>query len=348
VPVYPGVYQAKSTKIGRNGVEALIPQVFGEAPVAISRFMGSIPAKVGIGWVIFIAGNPEYPVWCSGASITNVTTDESGESIFITRDYRWSNAITAADPGDGRVKVNNLDPALATEVYISSYDMGGSAYITLLSLTTGDLFAVYLSGDVSTRIEYTLLGPPVNNAGWLTIPVAVSSNLGFHVGEPGNNVAVKVTIQTVSGGTTGAGEVWIGPSAPTDPGVELWYDTDAPTPAIIPEPWTNLPLLNSWGNEGGTIQIAQYRRVGDLVTLRGTATKTASSPADVLFILPAGFRPPANQRYSLGVHQANVGGIYAARFDIDSAGSGLLTNYTSPGVTNPVVYFNQISFSVTA
>jgi hypothetical protein len=29
------------------------------------------------------------------------------------------------------------------------------------------------------------------------------------------------------GGGTGADEVWIGPNAPTDPAMELWYDTDA-------------------------------------------------------------------------------------------------------------------------
>jgi hypothetical protein len=201
VPVYPGVYQAKATKVDRLSVEALVPQIFGDAPVIVQRFMGPLPATTGSGWVMFMAGNPEYPVWCSGVStISAVPADESA-SIFITRDYRWSEDVTTSDPGAGRIKVDSHDPEGASQICISAYDLGNTAFLTLLSLTAGDLIAIYLSGDVTTRIEYTLGGLPVNNTGWFVIPLEGSpSNYGF---SPLNNTQVKVTVQTVGSGGGG-------------------------------------------------------------------------------------------------------------------------------------------------
>jgi len=234
VPVFPGVYQAKAVKVNRLNVEALIPQVFGEAPVTVQRFMGPPPFTVSTGWVMFVGGNPEFPVWCSGVTtnITNVTTGESGESIYITRDYRWVNTVNAADPGSGKVKVDSYDPEGASEMYISLYDQNDEANLMLLSLTTGDLLAVYLSGDIHTRIEYRLAGPPVNNTGWFTIPLDSNPvNYGFNTSTPSNNAQVKVTVQTVSGGGGGGGdtnEVWIGTNDPiaANPTIELWFDSD--------------------------------------------------------------------------------------------------------------------------
>jgi hypothetical protein len=44
-----------------------------------------------------------------------------------------------------------------------------------------------------------------------------------------------------SGGGGGTDEVWIGPSTPTDPNIELWYDTDAgmPPPIDVPVAYTH-------------------------------------------------------------------------------------------------------------
>jgi hypothetical protein len=224
---YPSIYRAKAVQYDGTTLIAYVPQVFGDVTIEITDLIGEV--EQGMGWVFFQAGNPEFPVWMSGVFAGTAfegggEVDDSG-SVFITRDYRWLNNVTATDPGSGRVKVNNLDPALATEVYISAYDQNATAYLTLLSLTPGDLFAVYLQGNVGTRIEYKLAGPAVNNTGWLTIPVTLGANYGFASGTPGNNAQVKVTVQT-TGSVIAPNEVWISPDEPTDPNVELWYDTD--------------------------------------------------------------------------------------------------------------------------
>jgi hypothetical protein len=57
-------------------------------------------------------------------------------------------------------------------------------------------------------------------------------------------------------------------------------------------PWTAPSFLNSWTNLGTTNQVAQYRKVGDVVQLRGSIV--GGSVGTVAFTLPAGFRPPAD------------------------------------------------------
>jgi hypothetical protein len=53
--------------------------------------------------------------------------------------------------------------------------------------------------------------------------------------------------------------------------------------------WTNLVLTNGWTNVGGW-GIPQYRKVGDMVQLRGLVSGGAANSS--LTTLPVGFRPP--------------------------------------------------------
>jgi hypothetical protein len=62
--------------------------------------------------------------------------------------------------------------------------------------------------------------------------------------------------------------------------------------AIQPTVWTNLPLINGWVNWGSGVQNAQYRRIGDIVYIRG-GIKGPGTASNVWSSLPAGFRPPA-------------------------------------------------------
>lgn len=61
--------------------------------------------------------------------------------------------------------------------------------------------------------------------------------------------------------------------------------------ALVPTVWYNVVFTNSWSNAGGTWQTVQYRKIGDIVYIRGYmgAGGLANQPA---FTLPVGFRPP--------------------------------------------------------
>ena len=61
--------------------------------------------------------------------------------------------------------------------------------------------------------------------------------------------------------------------------------------------WTNLTFGTGWSNLGGTFDTCRFRKVGDLVMLRGTATSGSTnwSNANPIGTLPIGFRPPTNR-----------------------------------------------------
>ena len=87
-------------------------------------------------------------------------------------------------------------------------------------------------------------------------------------------------------------QISAGPTAPTNPEAELWYDTaDNGSALSLPTPWTGVTFQNSWTNFGSGYQDAQYRKVGDIVYLRGWVKGGAA--AVTMFQLPVGFRPPA-------------------------------------------------------
>lgn len=64
--------------------------------------------------------------------------------------------------------------------------------------------------------------------------------------------------------------------------------------AINGTPWTALPFSPPWTNFGTTYQVGQYRKVGDMVQVRGTVKGpgVVSIPSQIA-VLPVGFRPPA-------------------------------------------------------
>jgi hypothetical protein len=74
---------------------------------------------------------------------------------------------------------------------------------------------------------------------------------------------------------------------------EVWTDAVvANLTTMTPTLWVAPTLLNSWVNYGLTYQVAQYRKVGDMVQIRGTIK--SGTPPSIVFNLPAGFRPPAD------------------------------------------------------
>lgn len=95
--------------------------------------------------------------------------------------------------------------------------------------------------------------------------------------------------------------------------------------------WTALTYTNSWVDYGAPNQVGQYRKIGDIVYLRGVVKNGTLNTA--AFTLPAGFRPPATVRMI-----CSDGGLLV----IDSAG---VTTLFALG--NTIIGFLG-SFSVTA
>jgi hypothetical protein len=62
--------------------------------------------------------------------------------------------------------------------------------------------------------------------------------------------------------------------------------------SIYSTAWTPVSFIGSWNNQGSGCQNVQYKKVGDLVFIRGTASLNPMITSQ-MFTLPAGFRPQA-------------------------------------------------------
>lgn len=101
-----------------------------------------------------------------------------------------------------------------------------------------------------------------------------------------------------------------------------------------PTVWTAVTFTNGWANFGGGYQTAQYRKIGDMVYVRGTISggAVATSP----FTLPAGFRPPAVMQFPAAIF---AGSRTLIVIQINSA--GVVTIYDNTGNVD----LNTIAFS---
>lgn len=77
---------------------------------------------------------------------------------------------------------------------------------------------------------------------------------------------------------------------------------------LEPPAWIAVRFENSWVNYGGSEQVAEYQRDGDIVRLRGVI-KDGFGGFVSAFTLPEGLRPPANIAFAT-VTNGGLGGIY--------------------------------------
>lgn len=287
MPVFPGMYPAKVIKISNLNLQVLVPQVFGEAVVAVQRTLGGWPTSVGLGWVTFVAGNPEFPVWASGVSIAG-PAGPAGEAGapgggVSQRNYTFDNRTVEEDPGSGKLRTNNNDESLVTEVYVSLYGAGGQVAPGIALLDTGDEFLLYESNDFGASVRYEITTTPtITDNLWSLIPVTIVEYNGF---TPTNNQDVVAFISTPPP-IAPVNEVWIGTADPiaTNPTIELWYDTDAvPGPGAYANDAVNLSNLTvpvSWGDWTGSVMQVKAT-TGVPLAFLATVTGYATNFSDV-------------------------------------------------------------------
>jgi hypothetical protein len=101
--------------------------------------------------------------------------------------------------------------------------------------------------------------------------------------------------------------------------------------------WINVTFQNAWVNFGGTWQTVQYRRIGDLVYLRGVAKSGTVGAGTPVFTLPVGYRPIVQQTRMI------VSNSLFGRVNIPvSGGCAVVTG------SNLSVFFDGIAFPVVA
>jgi hypothetical protein len=110
-----------------------------------------------------------------------------------------------------------------------------------------------------------------------------------------------------------------------------------PLTATTPPAWIPLPFATGWSSYDTTYQSGGYRKLGDMVFLRGLCTQVAGATSS-MFTLPSGYRP---LKISLGAHISSVSMV---RYDIQTNGSFVTSATISSGNW---VSLEGIQFSVT-
>ena len=130
-------------------------------------------------------------------------------------------------------------------------------------------------------------------------------------------------------------------------GIPITNEVNRMSPLVVASTaWVTLPFntANGWRAAGG-YQAPQYRKVGDIVYLRGTAERSPNTPLDgAIATLPAGFRPPATISSMCQTYGALV------RTDINSVGviTALASYVVGTGANWSYYGLDNISFSTIA
>jgi hypothetical protein len=114
------------------------------------------------------------------------------------------------------------------------------------------------------------------------------------------------------------------------PVVDQLNTNTAALAAQVPTAWTSVTFMNCWNNYAG--YVTQYRKVGDMVQVRGGAAGPAIGTT--IYILPVGFRPPAVLQFPqaswsvVGVIQVDPSGGVFAQASINPQFSGMAYQFS--------------------
>ena len=99
----------------------------------------------------------------------------SGGGASVTASWRFSTSLVAADPGNGRFRLNNADASLATQIYIDDLTDGNVDFSTIFNLlSAGDKIYIQNEGDANEAILVSVV-TVTDNTGWFTIDITFQS-----------------------------------------------------------------------------------------------------------------------------------------------------------------------------
>lgn len=104
--------------------------------------------------------------------------------------------------------------------------------------------------------------------------------------------------------------------------------------------WISLTLNEGWSMNDYTTEQPMYRKVGNLVMLRGLVNATTAA-GNLIATLPAGFRPATNSfsRFVCSLNQSEQANIQVSN-------TGVISDYTKGSQTRTFLCLNGISFFV--
>ena len=397
----PSLYRAKAVKVTGRQLQAFVPQVFGDTSIIIDSFLGDIPSSAGMGWVFFQGGDAAFPVWSSGFSGNGDGGDteswadeiEDLQEADVAIDARLD-ALEAGGGGTGTDEVwvgpsQPSDPAIelwydTDAPSASSVDRWNSAWGVIATgtfvppyaphvVTTTEALTNAVTATLITGRRYRVSAQirAINN-------LSGPNQLSFYLSDNGTQIrghwgggdpyvwsqgayqGLNYEWHFLGDNTPHSFVLWVAPGANmniyTDYG--LWYIEDIGPisygipPAVDPTPtavaWTPIIPLNNWTLPGGTEVQPGFRKIGDVVYLKGSLMGGATPPAlgQSAFQLPAGYYNTILTRVSLNGFLSN-GNTFACRVDLINSGAFVPTNTGGGAVgTGTFLQLNGVSWPV--
>jgi len=106
--------------------------------------------------------------------------------------FRFNQSNSAADPGKGKVSLDAGTWAATTAIYfdiLTENDVDATSFLKLVD--SGDVLLIQDRDDATSYGRFMVNGPPVDNGGWFTIPVAHVKSGG---NVPKNNAQIAVVV----------------------------------------------------------------------------------------------------------------------------------------------------------
>jgi hypothetical protein len=231
-----------------------------------------------------------------GANSLNYVSKWNGSSLVTSSIFDNGNVgigtnAPNANNGFNRLTVAASDPtALAVGI-----ENAGAGQAGLILQRTGSIPARWYqyvpAGSTDLRFY--------NGSDLLTI--SSSGNVGIGTSTPAAKLEVSGSVN-VNGKISGVAT----PTASTDAANKAYVDSVVSGSAAT-QSWTNVTSFGScWTNYGNGYQTVQYKKVGDMVYLRGTIYDSSwtLSTCNPVLTLPAGFRPQRTVTF----YQSGAGG----------------------------------------
>lgn len=245
------------------------PYYMNESGVEVAFNVGDVFEALHANPDFEIVTTPPYPDSWSGFWQTGGSTAVTDSSDVFSN----SKSVTMTNPAAGnslfyQSSVQSCSPGDTIDISAVARKVSGTPSFTI---------------GIQTKASGTpdVLDPDTTSLHVTYSPSGIFTRYVHSAVVPAGHTVWRMFVQTIAGGVTGSV-------------LRVDHTTSKRTPgSVLDTGWINMILINSWANfdaAGATQRTAQYRKIGNMVYLRGVI-KTGTS-GTVFWAAPSGFRMP--------------------------------------------------------
>ena len=267
----------------------------------------------------FFSGNPYVPGVAEGVALhENPSFEGAWENSFpVGWERFWNTAgvigtqetvdvldgsaslkMTRPDGGTCRVHAKNSFPVTAGEAITLSVWAKASG-------STGTMQMGFITGPTQAGADFFGSGAVQQ---YVTVPLTTQwAKYEMTIAVPATHIAARQTF-LLANTAAASMDFWLDDSFSSRPNYVPWINVDGSDYSGQPNLFTN-----SWINFGGVKQKIQYRKVGDIVEIRGDGKNGTIGLS--AFTLPVGYRPPNELTFGTYAASAAIPGVIDVRTD---------------------------------